>query len=127
MPFVCTLDVNLYRCVTDKIITEDVIITDERIQHIKIRHPGDYECFVGYMAETIRNPDYIIKDKKANTFIVLKEIEDAGQKFRLILRLRIESDPEDYKNSVLSFWRIGDTTWRKAIKNKDVLYSRKKD
>ena len=124
--FVCRLDVGLYHCVADKIITDEVIITDERIQHIKARHPGDYERFVDYMAETIKTPDYIIEDKKANTAIVLKEFNDSGQKFRLVLRLKIETDPEEYKNSILSFWHVGETSWKKTVKNKNVLYSRKK-
>ena len=55
----------------------------------------------------------------------MKEVEDAGEKFKLVLRLKVEEDPNEYKNSVMSFWLIGDTTWRKTIKNKKILYKKK--
>lgn len=32
---------DIYKCVMDDILTDEVIITDERIQHIKERHPND--------------------------------------------------------------------------------------
>ena len=31
----------IYKCITEDIITEEVIITENQIQHIKDRHPGD--------------------------------------------------------------------------------------
>ena len=124
MHYVGKLDKNLYRCVTQDITTDEVILTDERIIHIKERHPNDYERFMGYMPEIIADPDYIIAANKANTAVILKEIEDAGEKFKLILRLKVKEDPVGYKNSVLSFWHIGDTTWKKSVKNKTILYKR---
>ena len=116
------IDRDKYRCITDNITTDEVIITKERIQHIRDRHPGDYERFLGYMSEIIADPDYIIEANKANTAVILKEIEENGEKFKLILRLKVEHDPAEYQNSVISFWHIGETTWRKTIKNKKVLY-----
>ena len=74
------------------------------------------------MSDIISNPDYIIESKKANTAVILKEIQRNNEKFKLILRLKVENDPEEYKNSVISFWEIGDTTWKKTIKNKKILY-----
>ena len=114
----------LFRCVSENITTDEVIITDERVQHIKERHPNDYERFVGYIPAIIEQPDYIIAANKDNTAVILKEIEDNGEKFKLVLRLKVKTDPVEYKNSVLTFWHIGDTTWRKSLKNKKVLYKR---
>lgn len=70
----------------------------------------------------IAEPDYIAQANKANTAVILKEIKENGEKFKLILRIKMQHDPADYWNSVLSFWRIGDTTWRKTLKNKKILY-----
>ncbi len=118
------IDKNIYQCITKDIVTDEVIITDERIQHIKERHPNDYERFYSYIPEIIRNPDYIIEANKSNTAVILKEIEEQGEKFKLVLRLKVESDPAEYKNSIMTFWYIGDTTWRKSLKNKKILYKR---
>ena len=104
---------DIYDCIGTKRITDDVVITEERIEHIRTRHPNNYEKFCSFLTDIIENPDYIIEDKKPNTAGVLKEITENGEKFKLVLRIKVECDPTDYKNSVLSFWKIGDTTWKK--------------
>lgn len=124
MQVIGKIDIDKYGCVIDDIVTSEVIITDERIQHIKDRHPNDYERFCSYIPEIIDNPDYIIKAAKPNTAVLLKEIDEKGEKFKLVLRIKIHDDPENYKNSVLTFWRIGETTWRKTLRNKIILYSK---
>ena len=43
MRYVGKIDKEKYRCITEDIVTDEVIITDERIGHIKERHPNDYE------------------------------------------------------------------------------------
>ena len=39
------LNRDIYKCITEDIVTDEVIITNERIQHIKVRHPNDYEKY----------------------------------------------------------------------------------
>lgn len=39
---------DIYKCITEDLVTDEVIITDERIQHIKERHPDDYERYYEY-------------------------------------------------------------------------------
>lgn len=124
MYFVTRLDIEKYRCISNNITTDEVIITDERIQHINERHPGDYNQFVKYIADILENPDYILEANKPNTGVVLKEIYENGEKFKVILRVKVESDPSEYRNSILSFWQIGETTWNKNLKNKKILYRR---
>lgn len=124
MRIIGKIDIDKYCCVAEHITTNEDIITDERIQHIKDRRPDDYERFCSYIPEIIDNPDYIIKAAKPNTAVLLKEIDKQGDKFKLVLRLKINDDPEGYKNSVLTFLRIGEKTWCKNLKNKIILYSR---
>ena len=116
------INIATYRCVSAEIVTDEVVMTEERIEHIRKRHPNDYERFCTYIPRMIAEPDYIVQANKANTAVILKEIEENGEKFKLILRIKMQNDPADYRNSVLSFWRIGDTTWRKTLKNKKILY-----
>lgn len=119
------IDKNVYKCVTDEIITDEVIITEERIQHIIDGHPDDYERFCSYIPTIISSPDYIIEANKENTAVILKEIEENGEKFKLILRMAVKTDPSNYKNSIISFWHIGEKTWKKTLKNKKILYKSK--
>ena len=47
-----------------KLKTDEIIITNERIDHIKKRHPEDFLLFEKYGVQTVENPDTIIKDYK---------------------------------------------------------------
>ena len=47
-----------------KIQTDEIIVTNERISHIKERHPEDYNLFEKYGRESVISPDLIIKDLK---------------------------------------------------------------
>ena len=122
--YVGKINKDIYKCVTENIVTDEVIITDERIQHIKDRHPNDFEKFVNYISNAIEQPDYIVEANKPNTAVVLKIIEDVDKRIKLIVKIKSPSEPKDYKNSVISLWEIGDTTWRKMIKNKIILYKK---
>lgn len=123
--FIGKIDKNIYKCITEDIVTDEVIITDNQIQHIKDRHPNDYERFSQYFSEIIANPDYILEANKPNTAFVLKQIEKDGVNFQLILRLRTSQDPKGYKNSVITFLKIEQKKWDKYLRNKKILYRRK--
>lgn len=122
--YVTRLDVEKYRCVSGSITTDEVIITDERIQHIKDHHPNDFERYERYLVKIIEEPDYILKSDLPHTAFLLKEIVDADERFQLILRLKVTGDPEGYKNSVITFLKISEKKWKKYLRNKNVLYKR---
>ena len=124
MQLVWKIDRDIYSCITEDIVTEDVIITEERIEHIKERHPNDYERFYCYLPEIISSPDYIVEANKPNTAVILKEVGEQGERFKLVLRIKVQGDPQEYKNSIMTFWYIGDATWRKILKNKTILYKK---
>ena len=125
--FVCKLDKELYKVITEDIRTDEVIITDERIQHIQERHPDDYERFSAYLAEIVQNPDYIIRDPRPQTGMLLKEITvgETGEHFRVALRLAASQDPAHYKNSIITFLKIRQKEWERLIHNKEILYKAK--
>lgn len=125
--FVCKLNKELYKVVTEDIRTDEVIITDERIQHIQERHPDDYERFSTYLAEIVQSPDYIIRDPRPQTGMLLKEITvgETGEHFRIALRLAASQDPAHYKNSIITFLRIRQKEWERLIHNKEILYKAK--
>ena len=118
------LNKDIYSCIAPVLLTDEVVITNERITHIEVRHPHDYEQFVKYISQIIESPDYIVEANKPNTGVVLKKIEESGEMYELILKLKSPADPKEYKNSVLSFWHIGNATWNKTVKNKKILYKK---
>ncbi len=119
---VCDLDIEKYKCVTPDIQTSEVIVTDERIKHIQERHPEDFERYSGYLKEIVEKPDYIIEDTRPNTAMVLKQIEEQGEHFRVALRLVTPADNPSYKNSIITFMKIREKEWRRLLRNKKILY-----
>jgi len=119
---VCDLDIKKYQCVTPDIRTSEVIITDERIRHIQERHPNDFERFSGYIKEIVEKPDYIISDERPNTALVLKKVEEQGERFRLALRLVTPADNPNYMNSIITFMKIREKEWDRLLRNKNILY-----
>ena len=70
MLFIGKIDMNIYRCVSDNITEDDVIITEERISHIKERHLYDFEKYCDYLRKIVEEPDYIIQSNKSNTALI---------------------------------------------------------
>ena len=124
MYIVGKIDRNIYKCKTDDIVTEDVIITDERISHIKERHPNDYERYYKYMKEVIEKPDFIISGNKPNTALILKEFSYGDEQFKTILRLITSFDNTNFKNSIITFMKINNREWERLLRNKEILYKK---
>ena len=122
--FIGKLDKSIYSCVANGITTDEVIITDERIQHIRDRHPGHYEAVMPFLQMVIAEPDYILEDAR-NTGLVLKWIEENGTRIQIVLRLHTSADAPGYKNSVISAWKISESRWNNYLRNKHILYKRK--
>lgn len=118
------IDKEIYKCITKDIVTDEVIITDNQIQHIKDRHPNDYERFSSYFEEIVASPDYIIEANKPSTALVLKEIKMAQEVFKTVIRLATSQDNPKYKNSIITFMKIDEKEWKRLLRNKKILYKR---
>ena len=68
------LDWTIYDCISSNHITDEVIITEEQMIHIRERHPEAYIDTIHYVREILDDPDYIFKDKRPNTGLVVKKI-----------------------------------------------------
>ena len=126
MNFVCKLDKNLYKIISENISSDEVIITDRAIEHIKNSHTDDFEHFSRYFSEIIADPDYILEANKPNRALILKEIELENKKLKLILRLQTSADNPEFKNSIVTFQHISDKRFNRYIKNAKILYKNPK-
>ena len=116
------IDIEKYRSVSDSIRTDEVVVTDERLEHIKQRHPNDFERYSQYIAEMLENPQYILADPVPNTAVILQEIIEEGEHFRLVLKIAITEDVPHKKNSIITFLKISEKKFRKYLRNKEILY-----
>lgn len=122
--FVCRLDKSIYQVVTDDLISSEVIITDVQLQHIQLRHPNISESVKSYLSEAILQPDYIIETDKPYTANILKRFTIDGKGYQLILRLKTSTDPEEYKNSIITFMSVNEKRWNQYLRNRRILYKR---
>jgi len=121
---VCYIDLEKYRCVAENIASNEVIITEERIGHIKSHHPGHFEKIAPLLQDILCAPDYILADKTPLSCLVLKEIKRDGLRVQVILRLQTSAEDTAFKNSVISAWLIREKEYRRLVRNKKVLYKR---
>ena len=56
--FLGKIDIQILEKEYGKILTDEIIVTNERISHIKERHPEDYSLFEKYGCESVTSPDF---------------------------------------------------------------------
>ena len=104
------------------IVTDKVIMTNERIEHTQKRHPGDYEKYIHYIPNVINNPDYILEDKdNIDTILLLKRINEKGKNIQVVVKIHTNKEENKY-NSIITFWHIRDRNYNATIKNNKIIY-----
>ena len=110
---------------TNKIITDEVIITNNQIQHIVDRRGQEfYDEFKEYFSDIISNPDYIFKDKTDNTAIASKTFAHKNTSVNLVVRLIVEGENPDYKNSIITAIKENDKRFKQRLRNNKPIYKR---
>ena len=106
-----------------KILTDEVIITRERIEHIQTHHPEDFDLFELYGKDCVQYPDLILSDEKNfGTVFLIKKVSDTN--LNMVLRLVLENEDYRLKNSVMTFWRIRERNLKKLIKKNEIIYKK---
>ena len=118
------LDWEIYDCISRDHVTDEVIITEEQIVHIRERHPEAYIDTMHYVRDILDNPDYIFRDKRPNTGLVVKKIQNDGDSSLLVLKIVTSDDKKDYKNSVITSWKITEKRLNNYLRNKDIIYKK---
>lgn len=118
------IDREIYKCITEDIVTDEVVITNERIQHIIDRRGKEfYDRYGDKFINILQEPDFIFKDKE-NTALVCKEFEIDNKYVNLALRLVVSTDNPEYKNSIIT--AVGESTkrFRQRLRNNEPLYKK---
>lgn len=106
-----------------RIQTDEIIITNERIDHIKQRYPEDYDLFERYGEESVTSPDLVIRNiKNTGTVFMVKKLPETN--LNVVVRVVLEIDDSKLKNSVMTFYRIREKNLRKLIEKNGLLYKK---
>ncbi len=121
---ICTLNKDIYRCLSADFKGGEVIITRERLNHIAMQHSESFTTIILKLREALLDPDYILEENcHPNTGIILKEIH-ASKNMQVILRIRTDTDPQRVYCSVISAWIISRKRKYSYLRNKKILYKR---
>lgn len=114
------IDINKYKEHFD-IVTNEIIITSERINHIITEHQEDFVKYFNYIKDIIDSPNYILIDcKNLNTAMVIKHIDQTN--INVIIRLAIGNDLKHTKNSIITMYRIRDKNLIKLLRKNKCIY-----
>lgn len=119
-----TLNWEVYDCITTNHTTDEVIITEEQMIHIRERHPEAYSDILVYIREILSNPDYIFRDKHPNTGLVVKKIVNEEESSLLVLKIMTPADQKEYKNSIITSWKITEKRLNNYLRNKEIIYKK---
>ena len=111
----------MFKSISPSILTDEVIITPERIEHSNL-HDSAYDKYKHYISDLLADPDFIFRDKKPNTAVLIKRIEINEKSLQLVLRLHVTQDNPAYKNSIISFWDIGERRRKNYERTRDIVY-----
>lgn len=53
---------------------------------------------------------------------MIKQIENQGKNIQLVIKLCTSKDSKKDKNSILTLWKVRNSTYRQLIRNKKILY-----
>ena len=125
MNFVGKLNISMLGKYSTKIITEKVIITDERLEHIKEHHPELEYKEIKSIKSVIENPDFIFEDRKnIDTILLVKKINMFNKHSRIVVKLNTRTDIQDKFNSVISFWQISEKKLGQYLRNEKIIYKK---
>lgn len=105
MRYIGKINLKILENVFGKIQTNEVILTEERMQHIKEKHKDDFLLFKKHGKDILENPDTILKDEKnENTIFVIKHISETNM--NIIVKLAVSEDEKHPKNSIMTAYRL---------------------
>ena len=122
MQYIGKIDIKKLEKYKEKIITDEVILTDERKEHIRKRHPEDYEKYITYIPNIIERPDYILEDVNNDDTILLLKAINNREKVQVVIKLQTVIQEVNKCNSILTFWHIRDRNYKSTIRNNKLLY-----
>ena len=120
---VCKIDKSIYSCITKDIITDEVVITEKQVDHSD-RHESVFKKYGEFIPKVLGDPEYIFADTRPNSGLVVGSFDDNGNKLQIVLRIHTAADTKDFKNSIITCWKVGESRLRRYVKNRAILYKK---
>jgi len=121
------LNKGLFKKIGIKLITDEVVFTYERINHVEFKRKNLLNEIQNTLKDSIYNPNYIYKDwnNRLNTIVLIKKINNKLN-VNIVLKIAVNNDEKHTKNSIITMLKIGEKTLNKIKRNKhdNLLYEK---
>ena len=113
------LNRKIFDKINKSIITDEVIFTYERVNHVEAKRFKLFDEVRNFLPEVLFNPDRIYKDwnNRDNTIVIIKKM-DENAKLNVVVKIALENDEKHPKNSIITMMKIGEKTFKKIDNNK---------
>lgn len=123
MKYIGKIDKSLLGSYKDKIITDDIVLTDERKIHILEDHGNDFDIIMENIDNTVLNPNEILEDSKNSDTIMM--INKLGKNnLNVIVKLNTIDSKDHPQNSIMTAWIIRDRNLRKLREKNKTIYKK---
>ena len=107
----------------DKIVTDDIVLTSERIEHIYIDHFNDFDKIMENIDRVVLNPNEILEDiNNVNTIFMIGKLDKNN--LNVIVKLNTIGSKEHPQNSIMTAWIIRDKNLKK-LRDKNISIYKK--
>ncbi len=113
------LNIELFEKVGKHLITDEVIFTYERMNHVETKRVQLFNQVKEYLPDILYTPDYIYKDwnNRDNTLVLIKSLDEKSN-LNVVLKIAVLNDEKHTKNSIITMIKIGNKTFNKIKRNK---------
>ncbi|MCI8345484.1 MAG: hypothetical protein HFJ42_05945 [Clostridia bacterium] len=104
-----------------KLVTEEVVLTNERKNHILEDHRKDYQIIMNNIKRVVLNPREILEDIKNNdTLFFIDKLEKNN--LNVVVKLNTTNNKRHPKNSIMTAWIIRDKNLKKLQQKNITIY-----
>lgn len=113
------LNIELFEKLGKHLITDEVIFTYERMNHVETKRVQLFNQVKEYLPDILYTPDYIYKDwnNRDNTLVLIKSLDEKSN-LNVVLKIAVLNDEKHTKNSIITMIKIGNKTFNKIKRNK---------
>ena len=120
MDYIGKIDKKKFAGISENILTDDVILTENQKQHIIKNRAETYERYKNKLQEIITEPDFILKDPKHNdTALIIKKYENNAE-----IVLKLSTETENKKNSIITLWEIKEARLNRYLFTHKIIYKK---
>lgn len=103
-----------------KLANDDIVLTDERKEHIKERRKKDFDFVINNIEQTIDDYDFLIKDSD-KTVMFVKMIDRHYNNLAVILSL----NDAEIANSIVTGMKLSDKSLKRFLNSRKIIDKKK--